>query len=219
MKIRHISFDFWGTLAHANTVYGKRRAKLLEENNINPTIYTEVKSNLDKLTAKGEFFSTDDCYSILLEEGWKQPARFSEVLTMKAAFIQMFIECPPIVPSPIHLELLRLKDEGYTLSIGSNTNFIPGAAIKDALPYTMGLFDHHIFSDELLSSKPHPYFFHEIIEVAKGLNRHLLPQEVLHVGDSGIFDMTARDYGIQVTQTTGPDMTASVLQRMLPSPI
>ena len=117
---------------------------------------------------------------------------------------------PQFLNSSVQPMLQLLKNEGYKLSISSNTGFIEGNTIIATLQNLniSGYFDFCIFSDEIGASKPSTGFFDKVFEqiVAE-------KEEVLHVGDNlkadyeGALKFGFKAYHISNQQYTLNDIT------------
>lgn len=201
--VRHISFDFWNTLGIANPVYASERSKILATFSLNLSdndewgghsvrycaqAYQAVKEEIDADTLSLENIEVDECFNRLTE--WLEISPlYHEVQKLKADLWKAFYENPPMILDEVVVKLREIKASGITLSIGSNTNFIPGKVIRDAVLDELDLFDFFIFSDELGKSKPSVAFFYEAYKSVSYLHKENLDSEcILHVGDSETFD-------------------------------
>ncbi len=228
-QISHVSLDFWGTVAIANPDYAKRRKEILSkysktilssgEPHVHTpdychTAYTTVKKLIDNNTRRGTHYSTDECFTILAD--WLEMDNpFHYIMTlMKGELWEAFHENPPTILPEIVEQLKRLKDKNITISIGSNTNFIPGHVIRDAVLDKLNVFDFFVFSDELGYSKPNSDFFSIIYHKAYSMDGRydVLKQNVVHIGDSLDFDHRgASEYGFNALHIQNPSELPSNL--------
>lgn len=212
--IKHLSLDFWNTLAIANPKYAERRTAILQEysglgKDVLQYRYNKVKRELDDQAIQGKGQDSSEAFQFLVEainpEGWT----FENKRELMVNLNHEFYLNPPTVPTDIAFELIRLNDDGITLSISSNTNFIPGSILKQVVLDHLGAeFKFMIFSDELGVTKPHKHFFTEVLYHSQRLAR-----EVLHVGDSIAYDVGAIDAGMQFALIGGPEDLTPILQR------
>jgi FMN phosphatase YigB (HAD superfamily) len=135
---------------------------------------------------------------------------------MKGELWEAFHENPPTILPEIVEQLQRLKDEDITLSIGSNTNFIPGHVIRDAVLDKLNVFNFFVFSDEAGCSKPNGGFFSSIYYKSYSMNgrNHVLKKNVVHIGDSDDFDYTpASECGFNAVHIRSPYELSTILKR------
>lgn len=183
---RHISLDFWGTLAQPSVEFALARTQyLVDLFGYTPewiaTQYREVKRELDGEAARdGRSTPVGQCWWRLLE-------RFDESTTLTAEIVdeteRLFRLHPPSIPGPTRALINDLFDRGVTFSIGSNTNFIAGRNLWRLVQTYRLPIEFGVFSDEVNCSKPHPTFFGYITSRCEG-------KEVTHIGDSYIHDIT-----------------------------
>lgn len=186
---RHISLDFWGTLAQANPAYAIARNRYLAALFTVPvkeveTKYTQIKRWLDKGAAEmGASIPPDLCWDLLVRNLSPGFSPEDDAFDVMCHVEKLFLKNAPIISPETRGHIIRLAKRGVTFSIGSNTNFIPGErlwklGIQEGLPLSFG-----VFSDEIMVSKPHPTFFDKIKEQVKG-------RELVHIGDSYECDIT-----------------------------
>lgn len=229
--IKHLSFDFWNTLGIANKTFARIRSEILsdfsesdgyfeDKHNHTPeycrAAYTAVKQEMDGYERNGAYFSTDTCYERLMDH-LEIELPYHLMALMKARIWQAFVNFPPTILPETVAELKRLKAKGYTMSIGSNTNFIPGQVIIDCVLKQLEVFDFYIFSDAIGCSKPVYDFFAEVELGAHTLydDSHIKLAEILHIGDSERFDkFGAEYYGMPAHLITGPEALPQFLQTL-----
>lgn len=221
MKTRHISFDVWNTLITGNQDFQPRRTEVIAKHlpvdaAFAKQTYTETKAYFDALAEReGKAHTCDEVYDefitrltrgIGLEANW---LGFTPVL--RSLTEDLFRQFPPhILPSTIWT-LQALHGAGYTISIGSNTNFISGTVLSEILDPIIP-FEYKVFSDLDGYSKPHPEFFGMILDRARAVQTAEQPEgradlsrgEILHVGDNLICDGAATQAGMNFFYVRGP---------------
>ena len=223
--IKHISFDLWLTLIKSHPEFNERRAEYLKKE-FNPRGYSvkeiiEIIRNTDKSSDRlneisGKKVRTEWMYRrILLKLGNDQKSLGDDILkTIKFKVNDLFMKFQPqLLNSSIQPMLYYLKNEGYDLSISSNTGFIEGNIIADTFHNLNlnGYFKFCIFSDEIGVSKPSYEFFDKVfekIDLEKG--------EVLHIGDNFKADYTgALNYGFKALHINKQQYTIYDIKRHL----
>lgn len=216
--IKHVSLDFWKTLVTANPDYGTHRDAFLAEHLVLPRdkvreVYRRLKDGADEAAElRGEGLSSSDTYEQFMLAMGREDMSWYPV---RQGLERLFFEYPPLVPSATIEALRRLQAAGIGLSIGSNTNFVRGEVLDEAVLSRWGVaWDFQVFSDQIGCSKPHEHFFKVIAERAR---THIgaEPDEILHVGDNKVCDGGCVDYGIQFAYTPNPDGLAAVLNGVL----
>lgn len=217
-QVKHISFDFWNTLAIANPCYARCRSITLgawavrTEEFVN-TAYKKVKARIDDDTLQGDEYTVDDCFHTLVPELNRGGHYYYEVEELKVKLWKDFHWNPPTILPEILTELYRLKALGYTMSIGSNTNFIPGQVIKESVLLKLGIFDYYVFSDEIGVSKPSRDFFYNIRYNGCDPHMDIARDEIIHIGDSSEFDYhPAIRFGFQAQEIDSPHDLPRVLK-------
>lgn len=185
--MKHISFDVWNTLISANPAYAIERAEFLAEVFDRPPhdleeikkIYSRVKSVFDSGAERNH--SSFAVYSTLIDElsikfGYTDALN---VFSLKDAFTEMFLRNPPIILQDLIKVIQEYYRRGFTISIGSNSNFISGEVMHPFLISKFGdIFKFGVYSDIIGSAKPSPEFFKTICKEAD-----LPPRQILHIGD------------------------------------
>lgn len=219
MKRKHLSFDFWNTLVSANPLYTNARTKFLSDMTglseaTVRTVYTTVKSRLDNAAeTSGASTPYREIHQILLDELRNadgvveiEPHQFTDML------FGIFQTLPPLMPERMPFLLNRAYRLGYTLSVGSNTNFIPGRILRTSLENIP--FDFTLFSDEIETSKPSRDFARSII----GMTEHTHSKShddinIRHVGDNLICD-DMQEYDIWFKHVNNPTQTMEFLETL-----
>ena len=223
--IKHISFDLWLTLIKSHPQFKVRRAEYVK-NEFNPhgrpiEEILEIIQNTDKVSDRlneitGKKVPTEWMYRrILLKLGNDQKSLGDDFLkTIKLKVNDLFMKFQPLfLNSSIHPMLCSLKNEGYNLSISSNTGFIEGNVILATLQNfkIADLFKFCIFSDEIGVSKPSCDFFDKVFE-----KTDLEKLEVLHIGDNFNADYKgALKYGFKALHINNQQYTIDDIKRHL----
>jgi putative hydrolase of the HAD superfamily len=127
------------------------------------------------------------------------------------AYARPALLVPPAVDDGARSAFERLRGEGITLALLSNTMRTPGATLRQLLA-RFGLLDsfaHLTFSDEVGIRKPDPEIFALTLR-ALGVS----PAEAVHVGDDAVLDVHgARAAGLRSVQVTNASLKALGAQR------
>ncbi|MCX8239294.1 MAG: HAD-IA family hydrolase [Akkermansiaceae bacterium] len=88
----------------------------------------------------------------------------------------------------------NLRRDGHRLILFSNTNTIHARHFLEEYE-EFSLFDHHHFSQEIGSNKPHDHFYQKAVD-----QYHLIPQETFYLDDLDANIATGRRFGFQSWQ-------------------
>ena len=207
-KYQHFSFDLWLTIIRSNPNFKLKRDQLLKEFfSINKN-FEEVRKVvryydvfLNEVSEKtGQHIEREVAYLLILKD-LEINIEEIEIEKLNLYFQQidaLFLEdLPYLIWDNIENQLIRIKNEGKTSNIVSNTAFIHGNSLEIMLE-KLGLnsyFSFKIFSDEVKISKPNPQIFdlvYQSINTIKPLEKH----EILHVGDNVFADFQgAKNFG------------------------
>ena len=117
------------------------------------------------------------------------------------AYARPALLVPPTFDSAAREALERLRADGITLALISNTMRTPGATLRQVMDREglLKFFAHATFSDEVGVRKPAPEIFRMTLErigAASG--------SAVHVGDDPVHDVAgAREAGLRVVQVVG----------------
>jgi putative hydrolase of the HAD superfamily len=127
------------------------------------------------------------------------------------AYARPVLMVPPAVDDGARSAFERLRADGITLALLSNTMRTPGSTLRQLLA-RFGLLDsfaHLTFSDEVGVRKPDPAIF-TLTLGALGVQ----PGEAVHVGDDPVLDVHgARAAGLRSVQVTSASLKALGAQR------
>lgn len=201
--IKHISFDVWGTLIAPNKAFSILRTQLISNfYGCTPQkakeSYTEIKSYSDKNAERyGTGYDTKSLYIKLDQLLSTKPSDLNDLEILRTSIDGLFNTHHPEIISETTHTLHMLSKCGYTLSIGSNSNFISGTVMLPFLKaklVNIAKFKFSLFSDLTLIAKPNILFFNSIIDETQFLYKKTNPQqsisskEILHVGDHEVCD-------------------------------
>jgi putative hydrolase of the HAD superfamily len=141
------------------------------------------------------------------------PARVppEAMATLVDAYAGPALLVPPTVDEGARPALTRLRAEGLTLALVSNTMRTPGVTLRRVLD-RFGLLDcfaHTTFSDEVGIRKPDPEIFALTLRAIQ-----VDPSATVHVGDDPVLDVAgARKAGLRAIQVTTASLKALGAQR------
>jgi FMN phosphatase YigB (HAD superfamily) len=225
--IKHVSLDFWNTMAHPNPEFAHLRnsvlATLLRRSHEDVRLaYRKVKDAADADAERGVHPTKDGIYAQFLGELGVDPSLADHVAkTLELCFIKN----KPLIDPEILENLVSLSMRGVTFSIASNVNFIDGPTIvkakdlrikpaeaRKANPMMSPVFEFAVFSCAAGFSKPNPLFWQCVLDsVPFGVRS----RDVLHIGDNAICDGSCENHGIQFRKVSCPSETADVLSGLV----
>jgi putative hydrolase of the HAD superfamily len=197
-----ISFDLWLTLLKSNPSFKAKRDEMVFKE-FNPT-----NKSLDWIKSS---IRSSDLYATTMSEksGLHIPAKtiwariFSQMSTPIALSMlervdnktqELFKKYPPLPYDNDTIPTLQKLVKRYQLYVVSNTGFIKGSTVMEAMPVEISeLITAWNFSDELHFSKPHPELFFKKVD--------------LHVGDNPIADAGCEKLGIGFFQINSNNKT------------
>lgn len=187
--IKHVSFDVWNTIVKPNPEFAQHRTKLIAlilnlDVDFVKQAYTKTKRVVD-----GTAFSTPGVYRLLFAScGVSVSSGLAREI--RETVNELFRKHPPIIV-PTNVELMSwLHDEGFTTSIGSNSNFVSGDVMHPFLEQALGhKFEFGVYSDLIGHGKPAPQFFNLIHSRLRAFRPDARCEEILHVGDNYICDV------------------------------
>lgn len=223
MKIRTITFDFWGTLLFdgpaSDERYKRRRMmdfqKILAAAGVQVTpavleaAYDASGTYLSRIWSLHRDVPVDAHVKAVLDAVDPDiDARLSPDTRQALidAYARPALLVPPTVDAGALPALEALGAQGYTLAVVSNTMRSPGTTLRSLLERfrLLAFFKHVTFSDEVGIRKPDPEIFHRTLRAVGGE-----PKESVHVGDDAILDVQgARAAGMRVVQVTNASLKA-----------
>lgn len=203
--IKHISFDVWNTLISANPLYAAGRDGAIA--NIAgitfeqaTEVYATVKKQLD---TEAEQYVCGD-----VSQAWDKLAIHLGIDDVKRMELQavcenLFRTFPPKLNIDLVDQLMYLSCK-YEMSIKSNTNFISGRILSEVTGFDrMPWWSFMHFSDEQMLCKPDILFFAKTL-LESNLDE-LSNYEILHIGDSEIYDGKCVDLGFKFCHIKNPE--------------
>lgn len=197
---KHYSFDFWNTIAFSNPKFKKARAEYIynyfdkefSEEKIDNAFSIVGKSYNSAIENGGETLTINKLYFRVFENIGAKMAFDLEII--KKSIFELFLDYPPIVCEDFIKLLDLIKDSNITLSITSNTTFIPGSVIEKFLDNIQLLnnFSFCVFSDNVLVAKPNQKIFDIILDFLN--TRRNSANTVIHIGDNYRADYLGAKY-------------------------
>jgi len=215
--------DFWGTLLldppSSDNRYKRRRLadfeRILSGIGVKATpatldrAYEASADWLGRLWSKNRDVPvTDHVRAILaaVDRGLPDRVPPDVMAALVDAYAQPALLVPPAVDDGARGAFERLRANGITLALLSNTMRTPGTTLRQVLA-RYGLLDsfaHLTFSDEVGVRKPDPEIFALTLR-ALGVP----PAEAVHVGDDAVLDVHgARAAGLRSVQVTSASLKA-----------
>ena len=208
----HYSFDLWLTLIKSNPLFKPARIEYFFEN------YNFSKKN--KIEIKKIFRKVDLMCNLINEKVGKNVDAMEmylmvlylldekdhgiDAIEMAELYQQMeelVLENTPILLNQnIRPTLIRIREQGATTSILSNTGFIKGTTLRKVLTKLkiLDLFDFVIFSDEIDMSKPNDKIYELLYNEVKVLKKSnsIKKEKIVHLGDNYTADyLGAKNFG------------------------
>lgn len=197
---RHFSFDLWLTLIRSNPLYKKKRVLLFKEHFSIPATIEATFQALrhhdvlcNRISEKtGSHFTRSRIYRRVLKQLKVQEERVDERM-LQDFYKQaddLFLQYKPSLIDPdIYVLLNKIRSQGKTLNILSNTAFIHGAILRKLLAgYGLSdFFSFQLYSDETGYSKPHPKMFMAVFENVQKTTT-MRSNQIVHIGDNEFAD-------------------------------
>ena len=171
--------------------------------------YDDSAGYLGRLWAKNRDVAVDEhVRAILGAVDGKLTARVPpDVMTaLIDAYARPILMVPPAVDDGARVALERLRGQGLTLAVVSNTMRTPGTTLRKLLERfgLLASFAHATFSDEVGVRKPDAEIFALTLRALR-----VEPAAAVHVGDDPILDVLgARRAGLRTIQVTGASLEA-----------
>ena len=208
----HYSFDLWLTLIKSNPLFKPARIEYFFENyNFTKKTKVEIKKIFRKVDLMcnlinekvGKNVDAMEMYLMVLYL-LDEKDHGIDAIEMAELYQQMeelVLENTPILLNQnIRPTLIRIREQGATTSILSNTGFIKGTTLRKVLTKLkiLDLFDFVIFSDEIDMSKPNDKIYELLYNEVKVLKKSnsINKEKIVHLGDNYTADyLGAKEFG------------------------
>ena len=208
----HYSFDLWLTLIKSNPLFKPARIEYFFENyNFTKKTKVEIKKIFRKVDLMcnlinekvGKNVDAMEMYLMVLYL-LDEKDHGIDAIEMAELYQQMeelVLENTPILLNQnIRPTLIRIREQGATTSILSNTGFIKGTTLRKVLTKLkiLDLFDFVIFSDEIDMSKPNDKIYELLYNEVKVLKKSnsINKEKIVHLGDNYTADyLGAKNFG------------------------
>lgn len=209
--VKHYSFDFWNTIAYSNPQFKKERVKYISEllNLINKeeqinSAFTLIGEEYNLLMEnKSVILSPEALYLKVIKQ-----LKYNEEVDIKKIVEDielLFLKYPPIICSGFLNFLELIDNENITISIASNTAFIPGRIIQKNLESNglLSKIKFCLFSDIEKFAKPNKSLFGKVYANTQKINPAIKLIEIIHIGDNLKADyLGAKTMGFQAFHLT-----------------
>jgi FMN phosphatase YigB (HAD superfamily) len=172
-KIKHVSFDFWGTIANPNPEFYAAREKYLSE--ISGKSEEFVIETIERLKLEYEELgkkhlvgvpAVTQTWVLLKSLGFEYYVA-GQLIQVTKALTSLFYKYPPILILDLNI-LYSLFSSEISCSVTCNTGFISGPLVKNWMRkhlWMANVFNYFIFSDEFDNLfKPNPLICDKIME-------------------------------------------------------
>jgi putative hydrolase of the HAD superfamily len=190
-NIKHISFDFWNTLYESNPEFKVKRNSLLSKLSKLDIEQIEYILNDKSKSFNSQFKESSKTviHSDLIKSVFN-------TLNIDYIFIddvfKLFLKYSPITSPKINSLFEDIANKEITISLLSNTAYIPGSEITKVLKKDNCLkyFSFLLFSDEMNYGKPNILVFQKLRSEINKVKPNISNSEILHIGDDLDFDIT-----------------------------
>jgi putative hydrolase of the HAD superfamily len=195
----HCSFDFWDTIARSNPDFKQQRNALLANHftvsaETVAAVFSEVGRKYNRMQEKSTGHYDAKILLCKVIEGLGYRESYQRVTYLFDTVMELFYENQPRIRPDVAAAIAHCKLLGVSMSIISNTAFIPGSQVKRFLDETFGheTFPIQLYSDELGMAKPNKSIFYRAHAlVCEYYSTSIAMCNMLHVGDNPINDYKA----------------------------
>jgi FMN phosphatase YigB (HAD superfamily) len=189
-KYLHYSFDFWNTIAFSNKKYKEERTDYIynffnykyNKEVINKA-FSEVGFDYNlSVDNNGKTLTVDELYLKVFE--YISVNENFDLEFIKSSIFNLFLKYPPLI-SENFIDIIEANEHNnISLSITSNTAFIPGFIIEEFLKQIgiQNTFSFCVFSDDVQVAKPNQKIFKIVLDRLD--NRIKSAIDVIHIGDN-----------------------------------
>jgi putative hydrolase of the HAD superfamily len=204
-NFEHYSFDLWLTLIKSNPEFKKRRTDFFFHNfnyfrkpsDEVSSIFRKVDLMCNSINEKtGRNIYSSEMYLMVISiiNDYSITLKDIDLDFVSKKMEKLLFEYIPVIYSSETFEVMDfLKQKGKTVSLLSNTGFIPGGILRKVLNQIgIGLYlDFQIYSDEVGMSKPNKQIFDLMVNTAASNTKDkvLKISDIVHVGDNPIADI------------------------------
>jgi FMN phosphatase YigB (HAD superfamily) len=170
-RFMHYSFDFWNTIAFSNPQFKEARAEFIHHyfngqhsKDFIQSAFSHVGGEYNtSIEANGNALPVDELYMKVFS--YLGAFENVDLSYIKFAIFKLFLEYPPSISEHFMNMLSANARHEASLSITSNTAFIPGFVIKEFLRNAgiLQAFSFCIFSDEAQLAKPNRRIFQLVL--------------------------------------------------------
>ena len=225
-NVKHMSFDFWNTLAVPNLGFSAARSRVIGDYYDIPVeeakrIYTSVKKFSDTAAELTGFGTSRDNVMKLLNAQMPKAKQLcqDDLDIMAGTFDDLFVAFPPTIPAELVEVMDELASRHITMNILSNTNFIEGSTLSAEviLPaFGPKFFKYEMYSDAWDCAKPSERFFNGMLRSALNPEEGVLRDNIVHVGDNDITDIHgAHGVAVKALKVTCPYDLVAKLKELL----
>ena len=210
----HYSFDLWLTLIKSNPLFKPARIEYFFENyNFSKKNTIEIKKIFRKVDLMCNLINEKvgknvDAMEMYLMVLYLLDSKDHGIDSIEIAKLYQNMEDLVLKNTPILLNqnirptLIKIRDQGATISLLSNTGFIKGTTLRKVLTKLkiLDLFDFVIFSDEIDMSKPNNEIYKLLFDKVKLLKKpnSIKKDKIVHIGDNYTADyLGAKDFGFK----------------------
>ena len=228
-NVKHMSFDFWNTLAVPNLEFSAARTRVIADYygiavEEAKRIYTSVKNFADTAAELTGFGTSRDNVMKLLNAQMPKDKRLSEedLGIMADVIDDLFIAFPPTIPEGLVEVMDELASRHITMNILSNTNFIEGSLLSEVVvleAFGPKFFKFEMYSDAWNCAKPSEKFFNGMLRQALKPELSVFRANIVHVGDNDITDIQgAHNVDVKSLKVTCPYNLIAKLKVLLNEP-
>lgn len=189
-KHLHYSFDFWNTIAFSNPTFKKERTNFIHEileGKFTKEIIDEAFSVIGKnynssIENNEETLTVNELYLRVFE--YIGVIQYLDLEKIKEAIFNLFLKYPPSICENFISYINKLELNSVTISITSNTTFIPGFIIEIFLQQIdlYKKFSFCVFSDKEQVAKPNKKIFDIVLSHLNNKIKSAI--DAIHIGDN-----------------------------------
>jgi FMN phosphatase YigB (HAD superfamily) len=189
-SFQHYSFDFWNTIGFSNPKFKFERTRYFSKLFCNQFEDYEIigafskvgKEYNDFIEGCGETLTVNELYESVFQKLDVRPKTTIEEITSDV--FELFLKHPPLITDDFFTFLNSIDLNKISISITSNTAFIPGEIVVEYLKQIniYHNFSFCLFSDTELVAKPNVQIFNRLKN--KVLIEGMSIENIIHIGDN-----------------------------------